>query len=668
MIIAGVMVGWLGGGACAQRLDLGAGRADRPETERAVEALGLRAERLVEAASPAGGETGSSVGLGVRRLVVALVERGGDLDLVAARTLLRHLGALDAIDDAEAGAGLLGIAVALPPEGEAFDRALRDALAPVTGARRVEGVAWAWGAGVDPGAEIAGIDDRAPALAHAALAAARALGGDAVPAHLRPAAGALGVRADRGLELFRPVPSWLEAGIAEEAGGTLVRSLVEAALHDPGAGARLGGLMRVAETARALDALQRSRSAAEARRLFNQAVVDPAYAERALPAIARLARLLAIADPAAERDNLVRHLRPAWPRVLDQRRRARERLGDLLPRTLLMDRPGAEPSFLAVLIDAEEAEARIARLGVLSLVLCDGVVPEPPRRPEPSGRFEDLADRVLETIRDLPDRRDLGSPLAPSGAEIALHAFAADVERLAEVPGRGGFEGALRAGLSDQRTRSAWQRITGGAGNALVDEIASRRAAWFEAWGVDDTRAERHRAWLDAARAWVGYAETIVALSGARDALREGRTTPGVDWPGWELSEGAAEALLRPSEGTLLRGAQALVTGEAWNAEGALLAMEAEHAGALVAGRVERALAGAPRVGGDEVAEALREIGLGPPDAELVVLGRARAELAAVSRWAEELAAGGEVEVLVNVAGRRALRVMRGEGSGVEGG
>jgi hypothetical protein len=673
VIIAAVVGAWIAGTACAQRLDLGAGVFDRPETERAVEELERRAERLLEAelrayapiiedepVPPLPDPEGlkPTVRLELRRLVVTLIERGGDQDLVTARTVLRHLGTLDEVEHAEVATALRALVAGLPAKGAAFERAIRQAFAPLTDERRVEGVGWVWKTGVDPEAEIAGIDERPPALAHTGLAAARAFGGDEVPSHLRPAAGALRVRADRVLELFRPMPEWLDGEVAEEVAGTLVRSLADAALHDPEAGARLGRLMRIAETARALDTLPRSREAADARRLFNKAVLDPAYTDAALPPIARLARLLAIEEPAAERDDLVRHLRPAWPRALDQRRRARERLEDLLPRTLLMDRPAAEPSFLAVLIDAEEAEARIARLGVLSLVLCDGEIPEPPRRPEPSARFDDLADRVLSKIRDLPDRRDLGSPLAPSDAEIAVHAFAADVERLAEVPGFSAFEASLRTGLADRETRSAWLRITGGSANALLDEIATRRAAWFDAWGVDGTRADRHRAWLDAARLWIRYAEPIVALAGARDALRDGRTTPGVDWPGWELSEDAAEALLRPAEATLLRAATALVTGEAWNAEAALRALEAEHAGALVAGRVELALAGTSHAGGDELDDALRELALGPPDPELVVLGRARDELVAVSRWAEELAAGGAVGAVLNASAQRALRVM----------
>ena len=685
-----ILVATLTALARPQALDLGGPIPPPPDAQPALRLLLQRAEAEFEAELrrrvppsrdadyeagppplPRPGDLDPAVPLELRRIAVALAARAHARDQLWARTITRHLAALSRLDDAAVAAALRA-AIADPPEGDALDRALRDALGALIVTPPPPEVGWPLVPRIDPAAPIADIDERAPQSAHAAVDAIRVLDPAAVPPALARPARALRARTDAALDLFRPQPTWYPRDDARAHADAVLAAIVDITLADPGAGPRLDHLAAVAAAARALDALPRSRSLRDTRLAALNVVrnADPSTnsgAGAALDGANRFASLLTRAEPPADRDDLIRVLRPAWPRLLDQRRRARERLADFLPRTLALANPSADPAFLAKLTEAERADARLAGLGHVSLVLCGGTLPEPPRRPEPLGRHEPLARRLLEVVRDLPGRRDGESPLAPSDAEVVLDAFLADAQRFVPTAPGVAPEATLVTDLSFAGVRrTAWRRLTADRPNDVLDELQSRRESWLASWNTPspgDPRgaasAERHATWIASAHEWLALAKAAVDLSTARQALRRGVAPRSVAWPGWEMDEDVCDALLRPFEADLARAWVVLAAGDGRLAARVLAEARREHAAARLAGLLEAGLDPLPRRSAREAA--LDETAAGPVDAAVCRFGPARDRIAEACRWAFEVEAsrGDEREAfatLANDAARRALR------------
>ncbi|MEM1184674.1 MAG: hypothetical protein AAGI53_06680 [Planctomycetota bacterium] len=614
------------------------------------------------------------VRLELRRLGLVLAQRDGPTfgrDLLWARTVGKHLDAFDDVSSEPVARALRDLVVATPSEDD-LDRALREAFAPLLSQPIPRASGWVLTDGVDAEAPIDAIDADAPPHAHAALAAARNLTDDRVPVQLAGPARALRFRAAAALELYRPVPDWFARDLADRHSIALFNSIAETALGDPTAHARLDRLDSISRVIRALDDLPASRSTRDARVFAIDAIVeaiesgDGVAVTEALDAATRLANVLKATEPRADRDDLIRQLRPAWPRLLDQRRRARGRLADVLPRVLAMPRPQSDPAFLAMLADAERAEARIEGIARLSFTLCGGVLPEPPRRPVPIDRYDDVADRVLDVIREMPDRREGENPLLPDRSEILLARLFSDARRLVPTSLGNAPERAMVADLeSYSGRRASWARISLNAENEFLDQLRSRRTAWLSLWnkpaprGLAGSRqADRHATWIALAHRWLGLARPAVELAEARSALRRGERCRSDAWPGWAMNERVCEALLRPYEADLARAAVALRRDELSAARAALDDVENDHALARLAGEIELELP-APDPSRGALAVALDELAAGPADPSLSRFGPVRDAIAEACVWAYEVEASrsrDEFEAVANHTARRALR------------
>ncbi|MEM7756041.1 MAG: hypothetical protein AAF297_10440 [Planctomycetota bacterium] len=700
--------------AFAQRLDLGGPSSpppdDRPAAHDLIDELQSALDAEMDGVSPPPADANADsenppparrdpasvppgVPLELRRLALVLAERSlgpaaaDARDQLWARTLASHFAAFDTetTDQSPRAAAIdLRSLAEAPPRGDALDRALRDALAPLLEAPPPGSAGWLLVSGAHPWAPIDAIEPSAPPSAHAAVAALRAMTPEAVPVELVPAAGVLRLRGATAASLYRPVPRWVGTDLVERHAGALLESLAAASGGSEAANARLDALAAIASAKRALDDLPASRSTRDARvlavalvleRLAEGPLQSPATLAGALDTVARVARLIEDREGVPDRGLVIRQLRPAWPRLLEQRRRAHQRLADLLPGAIALDRPGTKPALVAVLTDAEDADRRLHHLVHASVVL----TPD---------QFEPVADRVLALLQRTPDRREGPTPLQPDRAEVTLLWFLGDIERLVPAPGGLGPEGTMErdvllSGGDGSVRRSAWNRLTSGRPVELLDALASRREAWLETWNAR-VRAHRrpraedfelrggqiargHARWIAAAHHWFELAEPAVGLAEARGRLRRGEPSFADRWPGWGMDERLADRLLRPYEARLARAAIELASGDAAGAERALREVETRDAVARLAGVLELGLVpdGPRGAEGLPAPSALRtalgELAAGPCDRRWSRFGVARDPIAEACVWAHEgVAASGRTRAeALAAANRAAIRALR---------
>ncbi|MFM9995487.1 MAG: hypothetical protein ACKVU4_06750 [Phycisphaerales bacterium] len=340
---------------------------------------------------------------------------------------------------------------------------------------------------------------------------------------------------------------------------------------------------------------------------------------------------------------LLRQVRPAYRTLLASLRQDEVHLLGALPDMLRRPDALTEPGIVAVLGRVQRTLDDLHALAALSAGLAAPTAPAPPdreaREPSVAPERERLASRVLTLGQAMakPDTRD--------SARADLRAFAERFARSVSIPGEEALNAAIAAGGPD---RGVWSEVTGVQELTLSTEIADRRGFWLEAWEHADADAQADQgARLDnLCRLLELQLDAARVLRVIRDARADGAA--GVDppgysplqaWPGWELSIEALAVLAADLPARLGRlTTQALGPDPAKTAAD-VETVRAQFAAALLCGRL-MPLAEARALGRIVDRATLFELATGGPrDAAPGPswLAQIRAELADVSRYAEEI-------------------------------
>ena len=654
------------------------------ETIRPPEAgEGLAAERLAVRLDREAGETGGAPGAW-RRLAARCLrvgedrgEAGSALVLLGGTLALRREAFDDLIDSGTvdpvaarlAGSSLerLGERVASGAAGgvRGVERGLREALAPIVDAGPWPAADAGWFLGPPLAvARAAGAGDRGIAGGVVEPGAITALRdalrrAETVPS-LRRGARLTRSRLMRATTLATDPPAWL----SEEAARAFAGALSEASSgvtdpdRRPDSQRMLAWLGRLAGAADGLDGLEPDRRRRDLRRV--RGAFDRFVRERAdRPAMDRVEllcrgiELLDLSAYDAADAGLVRHLRPALLALRREARRSSWRLLAQMEVLFETEAPASDPAAISLLLDQEASRRAMDELLTLHDVLAD---PErsTSRGPLIRPRYRRVGERLLDLAPSL--ERDSADALGARAAFALdeIRELAGVLGRLNPMPG----ERLLRpAGEGSGSTRGELVReLIGAAAGPLAEAMDRARASWVEAWTEHDRPRRRERL-----RAEIDLLERLgAAIEAAAWAEPDGSAQA---WPGWTLSERAFNTLMTPFRRDLRRAVLAVVRGEEDAGERVDGLIE-RHAGAMLAGVLERELVsargavpewlrdgvqaeerGRERVGwGDDASRlygVVHEVGLGPPDRVRAWGVDARARLASVCRYAEELAKPG---------------------------
>ena len=676
--------------SCAQPLTLDVPTPLGPGEGRAAVRTALVLEREAEAldGAPAGWRRFGAAAL---RAGAAMGEGGSPL-VVLGRTVANKRRAFDGLVRSDgvdgfaarlAGAGLdrlaADVASGAHADARAIERALRDALSPIVdgGPRPPDRAGWFLKEPIGP------IDDNfldgvldgvlvGVGLDPDGAAAVRTTDGTLRRAEgvhsLRRGARLTRSRLARAAGLLHDPPAWLSDAALQKYADVLADAA--AGVTDPGRRiASLETLARlglVSRAARALDGVAPDptrRDIRDARGDFDRFVrtvgarSDPERARMLLRGL----RLLDLSVYSDADERMVRHLRPA---MLAFRREALRSSGRLLAQIEALfegDSPASDPAAISLLLGQQGALDAMDSLIALDRVLAD---PERSynRRPLIRREHEDVGERLLELAGAIDPRE---SDISGGAAAVALEeirALADVMGRLTPMPG----EAVLRRagagagdGAGDPRAARV-RELLGGSSGRLADAMARARSAWVGAWAAGGPERERSRL--------RGRIDLLERLGRAVEALAWAEPAGHAQaWPGWELSRPTFDALVLPFARELRDTTLAVVRGDG-DAGERVAALEELHAGAVLAGVLERELALAMDVveamdGGSFAS--VHELGLGPPDPIAAWGAGARARLASVCRYAEELALPdrpGEAEIdrerlraLIGVRARTAI-------------
>lgn len=329
-------------------------------------------------------------------------------------------------------------------------------------------------------------------------------------------------------------------------------------------------------------------------------------------------------------EDVVRDARPAWRALEGAAKSAEGRLWEVLGRV----RPGAagDPAVLAAIAAARRAVDDLRAVRGISAWLASDAGLEP-------GMRNLVGQRVLRLGQEMAGPEGRGS--GRDAAVEQLRRLGAGVALLLSFPGEDGLRGG----------ESPWRELTGGRAAEVAARIDQGRRAWVEAWarGGDVEAAAGE---LERLRRLVGAMHDLELL---RSACSGAGSAGG--WAGWEMSERAGAALERGASPVVARACGLELSGDAAGAEAALREYENGWAAVRLAAEVERRarewkMARAPVV---------VELGAAPPPGGVGWLAAARADAAAVCRYAEEYA-GGNVRVLryLNERARAGLAAIKG--------
>lgn len=648
-VVAGVL-----GRASGQTLDLSGAPAPVVDASTASSELAsFLYAQAAEIRGRASTDPALACAAALRTLAGALLDSAQELGepasvrVVSARKIVRVLPALDtaltggavpapmarmASDD------LTALAANLPRRQEQLDRALRDALAPLTNALAgpVEGGPPESLAAMVP--EGRGIDRTAFERVDAMLEGAWKFTSHAPSARRTHAAAA------RAMGVLT-VPGWMPAAARE----SLVRSLTEATgeLLDASTADRgLTQLDRLGRFAAIVASVDGMRDEAVRRVAIERLATLAIELETSPNQAARAERAMSIVLREAEGANLEEveawlpgPLRIAWRARQEELSAARERLVASMFELLDRSDPMIEPALLSALRAYRAARANVAAMGPMAALLT-GEAPiagtSPRGRPRMLKAYGRLSSRLLEAGHDLSE---------PGKAEEAGAMFAT-LSGLARALEPEAGEAALGAGV-DADGQSWWARATGGRAGAIVDRLEAVRATMREQ--VADV--EQWAAAMEAATE-VQKIKSLVALLSALQVLEaEGRARFNAD-ACCELSEPAWEGVTADLAERLSAATQRVLDGGDVDVD--------EFA---VARLIALVVGGWPQAAEGGAGGVLVQIGTGAPGDD-GALELDRVGLAVICRNLEELASArlrGEAERAARLeeeTGSRALRVL----------
>lgn len=564
----------LGAGApsTAQMLDLGGNPAPVIDASTAASELASFLEaQSAEIAARARDQPALACSASLRTLAAALLrdgqERGenGATRLLAARTLVRLLPDLDAaLTEGRVPAPMCHLAAddlsrqaaALPVAQASLDRALRDALAPLTNSL------------VAP--------ETPPALPSLAVEAQNHDGIDAAPfARLDelvaaglvwPSHAASAARTHESVRRAMRVlaaPGWLEAQARRSLAAGLTQSVTDLAdrrIADV-ALLQIDRIALLADLVEQVDALRdgplRRTATARVATLAQTLETDPG-------GMARSARALLVVLSAPGVESLERKdpwmptpVRVALGHELNALEEARQRL--LSVGLELQDRsdPMIEPALLSALRGHRRARDSVLDLFAIGTMLC-GVEPvegqSPRTRPRVLREYRRLSTPLLEAGRDLAD------PGRSEQARAFIASLAGIARALDPLPGEDSLREAADAGSNmPSSRRELWKNLTGGRAGDLLDRIDQARQQVRIALGEEDPVEQAAAAVTELHR----FGSLLRSLEAA-DALRSG---------GPEAANASAYFEL---------------SGHAWNA--AFGELEAQAAAATMAALENRAI------------------------------------------------------------------------------
>lgn len=247
-------------------------------------------------------------------------------------------------------------------------------------------------------------------------------------------------------------------------------------------------------------------------------------------------------------------------------------------------------------------------------------------------RLKNVGARLLVLGQDLSrsDKRDL--------AIGELRSLAGELANFRALPGEpeANFAAGVSAGSHASVTRvRAWSTLTNSKLTDVLAALSRVRTDWLAGWSTaKGAPPSENAAPLGA------YHAVFAVLTDAAAALDD--ESPMNSWPGFELSHDARAQLTDPLPRACAAMVDSLLAGNYGDATQAAARIRAEHAAALLVGRLER-MAAIESLGesSDTTLGALAQVVSGRPDAEnaWLLAGHAdiRADIAGVCRYAAEL-------------------------------
>lgn len=663
-----------GGSALGQRLNLQSSGAPAAGSGAATLALADVLDRQIDGLRKQGGAGPSvRVSIALRAAARDLLRSGeatgeaGSSKVVLGRTIADHLALLEAraTDPAKMDAGVQEAMArdleSLPAGGDigTIERRLRDALAPVTQAIDGPPVIAGWFApGERPGETpeplvrwstaleigdplrnaIAAVDER---LRSAVDWAAYRPAATRAAALVRAAAGPL----EKRMAWMTPQARRdLEDQLVEALGALTAEPTPGEPPRDSSAPLRrLAVISRLLQRTGELD--DNAAGVRELRAALMGAIRTAAPSNSEERRLAMLERALILAERRRELER-----GPALSRQLNVGRfllapAARDSEAAMLTavRRLLTDEASATDP--AVLNSVSAHQRRVDDLALVvdvnRLITTPTGATAEKSAPAVAAEYRGLSEWMFSIGQDLgkPARRDVAIAElrdVAGGAIAALDSGA--LRRLREV-----VDPSLPR--SPGPSLDVWNELTGGRAVALVDAADKARAGLIAAWAAKDVprRQDAERRARQINRVLEVIDDTAWSRTLAQAQL-SGVATPTTanlhQWPGWQLSTGALQALGDGLASACRTTVDRLMAGDAGGTESAVRGIESRFAVVQLAGRLERLATragfGSTRAG---TGPSLLEIGLGPPDPERSWMAPDRDSLAAVCRYAEEWAA-----------------------------
>lgn len=478
---------------------------------------------------------------------------------------------------------------------------------------------------------------------------------------------------------------------------SLIPSTGAAAYTPMQAAARLRVMRLAAELSTRLQALEPAASGRASLAALDQLIsasefrADAGVADRLLAAMDALS--LIRAAPADDK-SLLRQLRPAARALEPAARNAASQLLEDLPRIIKRSDALADPGLLASINSARrrrDDQSLVRRLSELCADDARAVTPpsmdatpnqDSPADPAPSAPADSKPEtrpetkpetkptesnppaprprefKVPEPVLD-PRLKNVGARLLVLGQDLSrgdkrdlaigeLRALVNELDNVRALPAEdeASFAGGVATGarapdarvpavrVSVTRVR-AWATLTNSKLTDVLAALSRARSDWLAGWAsAKGSPAPENAAPLEAYRA------VFTVLSDAAPALDSESSMNA--WPGFELSSEARAQLTDPLAGACAAMVESLLSANYEDAARAAARIRAEHAAALLVGRLER-LAGAESLGesSDATFGALSQLVAGRPDAEnawlLAGYTDLRADIASVCRYAAEL-------------------------------
>lgn len=653
-------LGVLSAAAGAQLLDLGGGPAPVVDSFTAsAELASFLDSQAAEILARAESDFGLVCASELRTLAAALLRSGQELGdsgavrLIAARKLVRALPEFDAILTEGklpapmcrlAAADLSRLAAELPRSQQQLDRALRDALAPLSNelldARSGDSlpaltplVLQHPKVDATPFVQLDGLFKRASGFASHAESARRTH--DAVA---------------RALPVLE-TPGWFAPPAREVLAQALVQAVNDLASVGP-ADHGLEQLDRLAALSTAIAHVDGMRDGplrhAAAERLCTLAIA----LETDAPRVGRAARALDVVFETSNSNSmesvepwLPTVVRVAWRAEQGELAAASERLQTAMIELLDRSDPMIEPALLSALRGYRQTREALENIVVLGAALTGQ---SPVEGQTPRARPQVLRDYRRLSTPLLQAGRDMENPAKIESSRAFIAALADMAKGMQALPG----ENELRAvasldPLASDEARQFWTAATGGRDTELLGTIDDSRGVIAEAMAGSDPQTNGA-----AASEVLHRVRTLLdALIDAREARSAGRD--GINASALcELSEHAWEAAVGDLDARLADATARTLAGEA--------IAEDEFAFERLAALFK---APTPRAGVDVARVVMVQIGTGAPD-DRAWPGVNRVSLAVICRDLEELASArlrGELERaerLEQAIAERTLRVL----------